>query len=70
MRDPSRITPILTLVERIWRANPDLRLLQLLLTPLDGISDHHLYNVEDDHLFRALRDLYEREVGVDSPGKV
>ena len=47
-RDPERIDEILTLVGTVWKANPDLRLGQLLfaLTP----AQKDLFYFEDDVL--------------------
>jgi uncharacterized protein YihD (DUF1040 family) len=67
MRDPKRITGILTLIEQIWKRNPDLRLGQLLTNTIkhDATKDiwgGDLYNMEDDDLVKALRVVYSKDV--------
>jgi uncharacterized protein YihD (DUF1040 family) len=54
MRDPERIQHVLKLVEAIWMANPDLRLMQLLI----GAAHHAGFNMEDDELMELLREYY------------
>ena len=58
MRDAERISRILELVERIWRASPDLRLMQLLGNCHGLLGD--AYRHEDDELERQLRASIER----------
>ncbi len=53
MRDPARIDRILELVEKVWRAHPDLRLTQLIMNVLNMNSDP--YYVEDDKLESVLK---------------
>lgn len=53
MRDPARIERILGLVEKVWRAHPDLRLTQLIMNVLSMNSDP--YYVEDDKLESVLK---------------
>lgn len=57
MRDPARITPLLELIEAIWRRHPDMRLCQLIGNALPGQDAYH---VEDGALEVELRRLYER----------
>lgn len=56
-RDPQRINEVLAELERIWKAHPDTRLGQLILTCLDG-KDELLFNMEDEELLQRLRDRY------------
>ncbi len=55
MRDPERITGVLEAVERAWRANPDLRLAQLLWSAAPTYPDP--FYVEDDKLVIGLKAL-------------
>jgi hypothetical protein len=55
MRDPERIPRILRQVYLIWRAEPDLRLLQLLMHVADGALARKGGN-PPSYLFRALED--------------
>lgn len=70
MRNPERIDIILHEISNIWRTNPDLRLVQLLLNAIgtfdqsshekrfnDVVKDH--YNTEDDVVLDALRKTYD-----------
>lgn len=52
-RDPKRIDEVLALVGMVWKANPDLRLGQLLLslTP----TDKDLFVLDDDVLRTSLQ---------------
>lgn len=51
MRDPARIDEILAALERAWKANPDLRLTQLIGNGFYGDN----YYTEDDELLTYLR---------------
>lgn len=55
-RDPARIDAVLAQVARVWKANPQLRLMQLLSNALPDVSPH--YNIEDDVLQAKLRATY------------
>jgi hypothetical protein len=55
MRDPNRIPNILSKIEKLWKKQPDLRLMQLLinaLRPADPCSE--LYSIEDSKLEKRL----------------
>ena len=52
MRDPKRIDEILELIGKIWKASPDLRLLQLL-SNVTGLENG--YYLEDDAFLEQLR---------------
>jgi len=56
MRDKKRIPKTLKLIEKIWKANPDLRLAQLIWNCFDSVD---WYYTEDDELVRILKDTYE-----------
>ena len=61
MRDPNRIPKILAHLERIWTANPDFRLGQLIMMgternqPCPGV-----FYIEDDQLVEGLLGFEER----------
>ena len=55
MRDPGRIDGVLRAVAARWRAEPDLRLGQLLVNAARfGEPSADLFYVEDDDLVRRL----------------
>lgn len=54
-RDPKRIDGVLKRIREIWVANPDLRLMQLLLNPFG--PDEDPYRTEEAQLLRRL-ELY------------
>lgn len=78
MPDPARIDRILWLLTRYWRANPDLRLGQILsrLTPpsysvvatdrlgepINQIHPGDPRHVEDEALEAALREICDKEL--------
>jgi len=57
MRDLKRIDRILKMIEKIWKNNPDLRLLQLIGNCFG--YDASLYYVEDDKLEERLKKTYK-----------
>jgi len=59
MRDPKRIKPILEIIEKLWKKNPELRLTQLLMNALSMNSDP--YFIEDDTLLDCLNKLEMRK---------
>ena len=56
-RDPQRIDAVLAELERIWKAHPDTRLGQLLVSCVDGDADK-LFYMEDEELLEKLRERY------------
>ena len=56
MRDPKRIEPILYLIRKIWKQNPDWRLCQLLsnMSVMIGWKDFDLFYLEDAMLQESL----------------
>jgi uncharacterized protein YihD (DUF1040 family) len=60
MREKDRINRILNNIEELWIANPDLRLMQLLMNVLQLNQDP--YYVEDDILEKKLKEYSDREV--------
>jgi uncharacterized protein YihD (DUF1040 family) len=59
LRDPARIDAILSLIEKYWKANPDLRLCQIIsnLSRNTSFSVDRFY-MEDD----LLKVLLEEEI--------
>lgn len=59
-RNPNRIQGILAHVEQVWEQYPDLRLGQLLLNALGGVTAGapELYYMEDTDLASRLRYVY------------
>ena len=57
MRDPKRIPKILKEIEKIWVTQPDLRLGQLLG---NCFGETGLYYVEDEKLFKVLKEAYDK----------
>lgn len=59
MRDPNRISPLLTVLADIWNREPDLRLGQLLINAanLSGrrVICPELYSLEDKELLKGLQ---------------
>lgn len=67
MRDPNRIDPMLALLGKTWKKNPDLRLGQLLVNaarPSEPVPQ--IFYLEDDAMEDGLRALAEL-TGVDLP---
>jgi len=58
-RDPKRIDKILAELGSYWKANPDLRLLQVLLNCIDETVTTPYY-VEDTVLVELLRRTYAK----------
>jgi uncharacterized protein YihD (DUF1040 family) len=55
MRDPERIKPILNKLEELWKANPDLRLGQLIMViAKTGETNSKLFHLEDDEFLKLL----------------
>ncbi|NMM84571.1 hypothetical protein B2J88_09375 [Rhodococcus sp. SRB_17] len=55
MRSPDRIDPILTKLGALWRANPDLRLTQLVVALADtGETMPGFFYTEDSAIDEAL----------------
>lgn len=64
MRDPDRIDDMIKRIRRIWVANPDLRLMQLLenVAPQDSRGrPRSMYVMEDDELAQRLDFVYGEE---------
>ena len=59
-RDPQRIDELMVELERIWKAHPDTRLGQLLVSCVDGDADK-LFYMEDEVLLEKLRERYPAE---------
>lgn len=55
MRDPHRIEPMLAALRRIWEANPDLRLAQIISNAARGTPAWpDVFSVEDQELMKGL----------------
>lgn len=64
MRDPARIDPMLAKLGAIWRANPDLRLTQLLVAlARTGETMPGFFYTEDNRLEAAIDMAVERGIG-------
>lgn len=62
MRNPNRIPIILAKIEEIWKANPDLRLGQLLTNAANHSGwkgNDDLFFYEDNDLFKGLEKFNE-----------
>lgn len=58
-RDPARIGPIIKMVQKVWEANPDMRLMQLLLNCFRADKpESRLYFMEDDVFTATFTDIY------------
>ena len=56
IRNPERISKILTELSEVWIQYPDLRLGQLLF---NVINDPALYYIEDEDLIKELKTFYK-----------
>lgn len=56
MRNPDRIGPTLAALEKVWRANPDLRLGQLIFACAIE-SKGGAFNMEEDELMVGIKSL-------------
>ena len=65
MRNPKRIDRILKLIEKIWKAYPDLRLCQLIGNCF--VRDNDNYYEEDYKLEKRLHQCYH--IGNEMPKK-
>ena len=66
MRNPERISKILTELSEIWIQYPDLRLGQLLL---NVINDPALYYIEDEDLIKRIKVFYNNRFVNLNPNK-
>ena len=65
MRDPARIDKVLGLIRSIWKANPELRLGQLLMTAASKTQAAQtlqnpcpeVFYMEDDLLLQKLKEM-------------
>jgi len=59
MRDPARIDRILAALGEYWKANPDLRLGQIVVNAARSVGGHDAatFYVEDDAIEQALSAL-------------
>lgn len=64
MRDPKRITPLLTELEKQWKRFPDWRFSQLIenIKRFYGVND--LFFIEDDKMLELIKNfMIEKEKG-------
>lgn len=57
MRDPNRIPEILAEIEKVWKANPDLRFTQMIVNVMQ-INGSDLYYIEDWSFIDKLKEVY------------
>jgi hypothetical protein len=77
MRDPERIDKVLEVIRIIWKANPDLRLTQLVLNirasvnvvdntwegiPITTVEHEDLYNLEDEAFSSSLGKVVQQRL--------
>ena len=55
MRDISRIDPILARLRRVWMANPDMRLGQMVA---NVTTDDNIYHIEDEQLMIEIETVH------------
>jgi len=55
MKNKNRIDPIIEIITRLWKNNPDLRLGQLFCNVVPG---ENLYYISDEMLVETLKDFY------------
>lgn len=51
-----RVDKVLKGIRKLWKAHPELRLMQLLGNVLHDVDESSYYYIEDDYLERCLRD--------------
>ena len=64
MRDPNRIEPLLKLIETIWKANPELRFMQMIENAVGNNPMN--YYTEDDKLTFKLVSTYHKDLDDES----
>lgn len=64
MRDPNRIDPMIDFLRGYWKANPDLRLAQIIGNAFPGDA----YYVEDDELLRRMKEVAKKSSLLSSDG--
>lgn len=55
MRDMNRIDPILARLRRVWMANPDMRLCQMVA---NVTTEDDIYHVEDEQLMDQIEAVH------------
>ncbi len=64
MRDPKRIKPMLKLLKKLWKQNPDFRLGQLMYLANRNAEDKgDIFYLEDSELIIILQTLVDRGHG-------
>lgn len=60
MRDKNRIKPTIEKFEKIWLANPDIRLGQLIMNVIcPEETNPKLFYMEDDEFLKRLKNITE-----------
>jgi len=62
MRNPNRISVVLSRLQAVWKKYPDLRLGQLITNVFRSDS---LYYLEDDRLIDIIEEFYKLKVDKD-----
>lgn len=55
MRDPKRIDHVLNELEKYWKANPDLRLGQIISNMTTALGRIDCFHIEDDDMVKAIK---------------
>jgi len=55
MRSPTRIAPLFARLRRVWDANPDLRLGQMVV---NAAAEPSIYSIEDDQLVSEIERVH------------
>ncbi len=67
MREKERIERILKKIKKIWKNNPDFRLMQLLISAIQPKEPHpELFYLEDDNLEKKLEICIEQKIELES----
>ena len=62
MRDPKRIPITLGIIQTLWEENPDLRLMQMLLSSKRSVgAGNDDFYLEDEDLAERLMDMYHNQ---------
>lgn len=59
MRDPNRIPVIIQRLQKIWEANPDLRLGQIVGNAFHYPMGEDPYHVEDEYFISRIEEVHK-----------
>ena len=62
MRDPNRIKPFLSEIEKVWNKVPDWRFGQFMVNWLMYLEKDHFY-YEDDKMLKELKNFENEVIG-------